>query len=506
MFFFYQSMKVSKYLKTRFTTLFLSKQELKNSINLINPFPILKQLNWLQWQYFMIGFLAWSFDAFDYFAVSINVSRLALEFNKSITDITWAMTLVLMLRSIGSILIGYFADRYGRKWSLIGNLLILTILQIGIGFVQNFKQFLAIRAIFGIVMGGMFGVASATSLESSPKISRSILSGIFQQGYAFGYLLVIAFQRAFDQTSKTWRALFWFSSLPPSLIIIWRLLLPENEAFIEQKLHFKTQNASFGKDFIKIFKKYWLKMLYMIILMTGISFMSHGSQDLYPTLLTKQLNFSNDESTITNTIANLGAIIGGILFGHFSGLLGRRFAITICCIFGGCLIYPWAFSFKNVGINVSVFFLQFFVQGALGIIPIHLSELSPPEFKVFVSGTAYQLGNLAASASSTIESKIGEKYPLNSRLHEEGVYNYAKVMSIFMGCVFGFILIVIILGPENRNGEINFKLTNDELLELQEEGILRTINHEEEINVVIINNDKILNHDDKYKLEHCENS
>ncbi|KAH3675506.1 hypothetical protein WICMUC_002697 [Wickerhamomyces mucosus] len=488
---------VLNYIKTRITTLFPSKKEFNQELKNFNPLPALREMNWQHWQYFIIGFFAWTFDAFDYFAVSINVSNLSKDFDKSIKDITWAITLVLMLRSVGSIIVGYFADKYGRKWPLIINLAILSILQIGTGFVKTFDQFLGIRAIFGVAMGGMFGVASATALESAPQRSRSILSGIFQEGYAFGYLLVVAFQRAFIQTPKTWRSLFWFSSGPPLLIIGWRLTLPENEAFLEQQLHLKSKNFSFIKDAIKVLSRHWLKLIYMVLLMAGFNFMSHGSQDLYPTLLSKQLQFSENASTVTNSVANLGAITGGIIVGHCSGLIGRRFAIIFSCIGGGALIYPWAFS-KGSGINAGAFFLQFFVQGAWGVIPIHLAELSPPEFKAFVSGTAYQLGNLASSASSTIESTIGERFPLPEL--GPGVYDYAKVMSIFMGCVFVYVLITTLVGPENRNGEINFKLTGEDLNLLQAKGSV--VDEEVKIGSSDINDNTSL--DEKFRFEHRE--
>lgn len=461
---------VGEYIKTRFTTLIPTREEIRAELEHINPFPPLAEMSWRDWQYFLIGFSAWTFDAFDYFVVSVNVSTLAKTFHKSVTDITWAMTLVLMLRSVGAIIVGYAADKYGRKWPLIINLAILAVLQIGTGFVTTFEQFLGVRGVFGIAMGGMFGVAAATSLEGAPKRARSVLSGIFQEGYAFGYLLAAAFQRAFLQTSKTWKALFWFSSGPPILIILWRLCLPETDAFLQQKLKLQSKNSSFTRDAGKAMKEHWIKLIYLVLLMAGFNFMSHGSQDLYPTLLSKRLQFSADAVTVTNCVANFGAMVGGILFGHFSGIIGRRFAIIICCIGGGAMIYPWAFL-TDSSINAGAFFMQFFVQGAWGIIPVHLSELSPPEFKAFVSGVAYQLGNLASSASSTIESTLGEQFPMPEL--GKDVYDYSKVMAIFMGCVFGYVFLVTIVGPENRNAEINLQLSEEDIQDLHDQGIIK---------------------------------
>lgn len=322
-------------------------------------------------------------------------------------------------------------------------------------------------------MGAVFGIASATALEGAPKRARSVLSGIFQQGYALGYLLVVVFNRAItDNTKKEWRALFWFSSGPPVLFVFWRLLLPETDEFLQQQVHLRENNKSqFFKDAGHALKEHWLKLIYLVILMSGFNFSSHGSQDLYPTLLTNQLDYGKDRSTVTNSVANLGAIAGGIIMGHFSGFIGRRLIVVIGCICGGAMIYPWAFT-KGSGINAGAFWLQFFVQGNWAVVPIHLTELSPPEFKAFVTGVSYQLGNLASSASSTIESTIGERFPLydDNGNKREGVYDYSKVMAIFMGCVFAFLLVVMLLGPENRNGNINYVMDEAERDNLAEQG------------------------------------
>ena len=190
----------------------------------------------------------------------------------------------------------------------------------------------------------------------------------------------------------------------------------------------------------------------MILFMAGMNFMSHGSQDLFPTFLSTQLEFGKDRSTVTNSVANFGALAGGIIIGHLSQFVGRRLCIMVCCVVGGALIYPWAFIHNN-GINASVFFLQFCVQGAWGVVPVYISELSPPNFRTLIVGTAYQLGNLASSASSTIETTIGQQFPLydSNGVQIAGKFNYGKVMAIFMGCVFGYELLIAFIGPEKRD-------------------------------------------------------
>ncbi|KAK9456119.1 major facilitator superfamily domain-containing protein [Dipodascopsis uninucleata] len=440
------------FLKTRISSL-----RPPRDVQVENPLIALRLLNKKQWLFFLVAFAGWTWDAFDFFTVSLIASRIAEDLHRTVSDITWGITLVLMLRSVGAVIFGLLSDRYGRKWPFIANSAMFIALEIGTGFVQTYPQFLAVRALFGVAMGGIYGNCAATALEDCPQSARGVISGMLQEGYAVGYLLAVVFNRALTyNTPHTWRSLCWFGAGPPVLIILFRLCLPETDAYLLQKSSNETKTR---KEFLQTakhsFKFYWHIMAYMVILMAGFNFMSHGSQDLYPTMLTVQLGFSANKNTVTMVIANLGASIGGVFFGHYSEFLGRRLAILIACVIGGALIYPWAFI-RNNGIMAAVFFLQFMVQGAWGIIPIHLSELSPPALRAFIVGMAYQLGNLASSASSTIESTIGSRFPLGDDNASGTVlkYNYGKVMAIFMGCVFVFVIIVTLLGPENHHQKI----------------------------------------------------
>ncbi|ODV95204.1 hypothetical protein PACTADRAFT_49945 [Pachysolen tannophilus NRRL Y-2460] len=471
---------IKHYFATRFPELIPSKEIFHENKQMLNPFPALKKIPGKQWLLMSAGFWAWTWDAFDYFSVSLNVSKLASDFDVSTTDITWGITLVLMLRTVGALIFGFAGDRYGRKWALVVNLICMCILEIGTGFIKTYRQFLGIRACFGVIMGGVYGNAAATVLDDCPVDAKGFLSGLLQQGYAFGYLLAVVFTRAIaDTTSKSWRALFWFAAGICFLIIIFRSILPETTAF-KKKIAFakyqKNHNIAqltFKEKALVSLKIYWLMMIYMVLLMAGFNFMSHGSQDLFPTFLTKQLNFGDNRSTVTNCVANFGALTGGVVVGHFSNFVGRRLSVIICCIIGGALIYPWAFVTNN-GIDAAVFFLQFMVQGAWGVIPIHLSELCPPEFRSLIVGLAYQLGNLASSASSTIETRIGERFPMTN---EEGVeiYDYGKVMAIFMGCVFGYVLLMTFLGPEHRGASLVRQLEKDG----EEKEIIAEVNDQE---------------------------
>ncbi|KAH7084488.1 carboxylic acid transporter protein-like protein [Paraphoma chrysanthemicola] len=451
-----EKMSAGRYAATRLTTLKPARDKVPN------PITLLRMLNLQQWLFFLVAFFAWSWDAFDFFTVSLTVENLAETFGKTKADITWGITLVLMLRSVGSIIFGLAADRYGRKWPFVINNVLFIILELATGFCSTYNQFLGVRALFGIAMGGLYGNAAATALEDCPAPARGIISGMLQQGYAFGYLLATVFARAFVNTvGHEWRPLFWFGAGPPVLIIIFRLCLPETNAYLERK-RIREEEPNAAKVFIEegkvALKRHWLLLIYMVLLMAGFNFMSHGSQDLYPTMLTNQYNFSPNAVTVTQVVANLGAMTGGTLVGYSSSIFGRRLSIIVMCILGGALLYPYTFV-SNKGVIAAAFFQQFCVQGAWGVIPIHLMELSPGSFRTFVVGTSYQLGNLVSSASSTIEATIGEQFPLPPKGKVKR-YKYGLVICIFMGCVYAYVILLTFLGPEYRGR--NFDVEADE--------------------------------------------
>lgn len=260
-----ENMSAGRYLATRFSTL---KPPMAKAPN---PIRLLRMLNLQQWLFFLVAFLAWSWDAFDFFTVSLTVSDLAETFDKSKTDITWGITLVLMFRSVGSVIFGLAADRYGRKWPFVINNILFIILELGTGFCSNYKQFLAVRALFGIAMGGLYGNAAATALEDCPEEARGLISGMLQQGYAFGYLLATVFARGLvNTTSHGWRPLFWFGACPPVLIIAFRLCLPETKSYLERQ-RVRNMGTGVGKIFIQegkvALRRHWLLLIYLVLLM-----------------------------------------------------------------------------------------------------------------------------------------------------------------------------------------------------------------------------------------------
>jgi len=443
-------MSAGRYLATRFSTLKPPMDKVEN------PITVLGLLSSKQWLFFFCAFVAWTWDAFDFFTVSLTVTSLAESFDKSKTDITWGITLVLMFRSVGAIIFGVAADRYGRKWPFVVNNVLFIVLELGTGFCQTYDEFLAVRALFGVAMGGLYGNAAATALEDCPERARGIVSGMLQQGYAFGYLLATVFARGLvNTTPHGWRPLFWFGACPPVLFIAFRLCLPETDSYIERQ-RVRAAGDNVGKTFIKegkvALKRHWLLLVYLVLLMAGMNFMSHGSQDLYPTMLENQYGFSANAVTVTQVVANLGAMTGGTVIGYLSQMFGRRFSIIFASIVGGALIYPYGFV-GSERVIAPAFFEQAMVQGAWGVIPIHLMELSPGSFRTFVVGTSYQLGNLVSSASSTIEARIGERFPLPS-IEKDGKmikrYEYGTVIAIFMGCTFAYVILLTFLGPEYK--------------------------------------------------------
>ncbi|PNY23083.1 Carboxylic acid transporter protein, partial [Tolypocladium capitatum] len=289
--------------------------------------------------------------------------------------------------------------------------------------------------------------------------------------YAFGYLLCAVFALALvNTTSHAWRPLYWFGACPPVIFILWRLLLPETANYRErQRLRaeagrsaggaVKSAGAVFIGEGRVALRRHWILLTYLVLLMAGFNFMSHGSQDLYPTMLENQLNFTPTQITVTQVVANLGAMLGGSVVGFCSQSVGRRFSIICCCVVGGALLYPYGFV-STPAIMAAAFFQQFCVQGAWGVIPIHLMELSPGAFRTFVVGTSYQLGNLASSASSTIEARLGERFPLPPSAKGVKRYEYGKVICIFVACVYVYVIVLALVGPEHLRRK--FDVAHDE--------------------------------------------
>jgi SHS family lactate transporter-like MFS transporter len=419
----------------------------------------LASLTGIQWAMLFSGWLAWSCDAIDFFSVSLSVTSLQTQFGRPASSITTAITLTLLFRSLGAVIFGIVSDRFGRKWPLVINLVIIAVLELGAGFVQTFSQFLALRSLFGIGMGGIWGLAAVTALENLPVEVRGIASGFLQQGYAVGYLIAALINLYLvPEVSPNWRALFWTGSGISLFAAAIRAVLPESEVFLRVKAAQQALGPSTTKT--KVFlhetkamlKKHWPLCIYAVLLMTGFNFLSHGSQDLFPTYLEQSKGFSAHDATVATIIGNCGAISGGIFAGWLSQYMGRRLTMISFTLLIGAFIPLWILPSSFSSLSAGAFCIQFGVQGAWGVIPIQLAEMSPPAFRATFPGVAYQLGNMVSSAASQIEATGGDH--LRTTILKNGVLknvpNFGAVQGILVGVVAAFVVFITIIGPEHH--------------------------------------------------------
>ncbi|KAA1474701.1 carboxylic acid transporter, partial [Dentipellis sp. KUC8613] len=427
------------------------------------PFlEVLRSLSWVQCALFFCGWLAWTCDAIDFFSVSLSVTRLQVQFNKpEASTITTAITLSLLFRPVGAIIFGMLSDRFGRKWPLVANLLCCAVFELGASFVHTFRQFLATRCLFGIAMGGIWGLAASTALENIPMEVRGLVSGTVQGGYAVGYLIAAVINLRLVPATNTWRSLFWTSAGISAFAAALRAILPESEVFLRVKAAEKAQGKTrsmrektkvFVRETRTMLRKHWLLAIYLVLIMAGYNFLSHGSQDLYPTFLQTSKNFDSYHSTVATIIGECGAIVGSLASGCLSQYMGRRLIIIIFTVLIGIFIPLWIIPSSFGALSAGAFFVQVGVQGSWGVMAIHLTELAPPGFRATFPGVAYQLGNMISAASAQIESKGGEN--LKTTVIKNGtstvVPDYGAVQGILMGSVVVFCVVMIIIGPENH--------------------------------------------------------
>ncbi|HEY9085364.1 MAG TPA: MFS transporter [Candidatus Tyrphobacter sp.] len=395
---------------------------------------------------FVACFLGWTLDAYDFFLVIVVVPHLADDFHQSIAAIAVAVTLTLALRPVGALIFGWFADRYGRRTPLMLDIGLYSLLELLTAFSPNLTVFLILRAVFGIAMGGEWGLGAALAMESLPPAKRGLFSGILQQGYAVGSLLA-GVTLALFYSLIGWRGMFAIGALPALLILFIRAHVPESPAWKQGA----PQRLALRSDVWLSLRRYAPLFIYGMLLMAAFNFMSHGSQDPYATFLTKQANLSPQLVGTVSAIASLGAIAGGIFFGWISQRIGRRLAIVISATLGVVLIPLWVFSHTIAMLTLGGFVMQFAVQGAWGIIPAHLNELSPGGARGTFPGFTYQLGNLIAAGTLQIEALLAA-HRFASR---SGAPDYARAMAFFMLLAFIAVIVMTAIGyfvaPERRN-------------------------------------------------------
>ena len=382
----------------------------------------------------LAGFLGWTLDAFDFFVLTFVIQDVATAFGKSRPDIALTVGLALATRPIGAIIFGLIADRYGRRLPLMLNVIFYAVISVLCGFAPNYMTFVILRLLFGIGMGGEWGVGASLALESASPRLRGLLSGLLQEGYALGNLLAaLAFRMVYVPVHAVhpdyaWRVMLFLGGAPALLSLFIRARVKESAAWHEHRVDWKTYRTSIWK--------YWPRFLYLVLLMTMMTFMSHGTQDMYPTFLQRARHYSPSDTASLTMITNVGAICGGLAFGWYSDRKGRRRAMITSALFAMLVVPLWVAAPNTALIAVGGFLIQFFVQGCWGVIPAHINELAPAAYRGFFPGLAYQLGAALTAGIPALEAVLGEHF------------SYGKAMAGVALTVMSGVAIVTYFGPE----------------------------------------------------------
>ncbi|WWC68036.1 uncharacterized protein I206_101955 [Kwoniella pini CBS 10737] len=412
-----------------------------------NPIKLFRMVSPFAWLMFFSGWLAWTVDGYDFFCVSLTLDSLADQFKVKPAKITTAITLTLLFRSLGAVIFGILSDRYGRKWPLLYDRYLGSQWEISVYSLFQASQDADIGASLRV-----WGAASQTALENVPADARGLLSGIMQQGYAVGYLLAAVINLTIVQYSKPhWRTIYFFGAGFSFLAACIRASLPESRQFLLAREEAKARGLTAKettKNFIQelgtMFRTNWLRWIWAVCLMTFFNFFSHGSQDLYPTYLKTTKKLSPKLASKATIISNCGAIVGGTIAGYSSQYVGRRFAILICAFWTAAFLPLWILPKSFGGLAAGGFFVQAGVQGAWGVVPIYLGEVSPPAFRALFAGLSYQLGNMASSGAAQIEATAGNSL----KLAGTNIPDYAAITGILLGAVIAWGIICVICGPE----------------------------------------------------------
>lgn len=378
------------------------------------------------------SFLGWMLDAFDFFLLVFVLKDVAKEFGVQREEVALALTLTLAMRPLGAFVFGALADRFGRRPILMIDVGLYALMGFATAFAPDLRAFLVVRALFGIAMGGEWGIGASLAMEAVKPQARGLVSGLLQSGYPTGYLIAsLVYAVLYDAVG--WRGMFMVSLVPALLVFYIRRHVPESAAW-------STQRGR-GAGVLETLYRHWRLALYAILLMTAFNFLSHGTQDLYPTFLQVQHKFDTHTTATIAIIYNIGAILGGWTFGVWSQHVGRRRAIVTAVLLMVPVAFVWAFSTTFVAIAMGAFLVQFCVQGAWGVIPAHLNELSPAHARATFPGTVYQLGNLLASSNAVLQTSFAAQ-------HSE---NYGLALFIVAVTAALAIAVLIGLGREARD-------------------------------------------------------
>jgi MFS transporter, SHS family, lactate transporter len=380
------------------------------------------------------AYLGWTLDAFDFFLMVFMFKDIAAELHSSMQVVTTAILLTLGMRPVGAFLFGWLADRFGRKPTLTWNILAYSVLEMVSGFAPTMTTLLVVRALFGIAMGGEWGIGSALTMETIPASSRGTVSGLLQTGYPSGYLLAsLAVYLFYDRLG--WRWMFVLGAVPAVLVFFIRRGIDESPAWLEQRTLPRADEPVVARR-----ERNFKLTLYAVVLMTAFNFLSHGSQDAYPNFLKLQHHFDTHLTSLLTAIMNVGAICGGLLFGRLSQRIGRRRAIITAALLALPALPFWAYGSTPLILGVGAFLIQFAVQGAWGVVPVHLNELSPPAIRGTFPGFVYQLGNFLAAANLNLQVAIAESHG----------NNYGLALASVVACSAIAVALLAALGPERH--------------------------------------------------------
>jgi len=376
------------------------------------------------------SFLGWTLDAFDFFVLVFAVPTIAEEFHVDLPEIAKTIAVTLAFRPVGAFIFGLLADRYGRRLPLMLDLVFYSVVEVLSGLAPDYKTFLILRALFGIGMGGEWGVGASLAMEKVPPKWRGVLSGILQEGYAVGYLLA-ACCYFFVFPKWGWRPMFFIGGLPALLALFVRFKVKESAVWERTR---PPNWSGVGRAIVS----QWKRFLYLSCLMMMMNFASHGTQDMYPTFLKLERGFSPRQVAVIVVIYNIGALVGGILFGLYSDRFGRRRGMATAFLLATVMIPLWAYAPNTPLLVLGAFLMQFMVQGAWGVIPAHITELSPDSVRGFLPGLAYQCGVLLASSVPYTVAVFSK------------TLNYSTAMALTALTVFLLGIAVILLGPEKK--------------------------------------------------------
>ncbi|MBO0856721.1 MAG: MFS transporter [Nocardia sp.] len=403
---------------------------------------------------FTAALMGWTMDAFDFFLVVFVYADIAKEFHMPKSEVAFITTATLIMRPVGAALFGLWADRIGRRIPLIVDVAFYSVVGFACAFAPNFTVLLVLRFLYGIGMGGEWGLGAALAMEKIPPERRGFFSGLLQEGYSFGYLLAsLASLLVMNWLGLSWRWLFGLSIIPALIILILRTRVRESEVWEINRERMRRERTSFREIFLNpaIIRRF----VYLVLLMTAFNWMSHGTQDIYPTFLSAVEHGGAGLSTATAkwiaVVYNIGAIIGGLIFGTLSQRYGRRYTIVFCALLALPIVPLFAFSTTAAMLCLGSFLMQLMVQGAWGVIPAHLTELSPNSIRGFYPGVTYQLGNLLASLN----------LPIQERLAESHGYPFALTVTIVP--VLLVVSVLTLIGKEARG--IRFDAESDAVTE-----------------------------------------